>query len=137
MTLIDTLKADLRRDEGLRTRLYQCSEGVYTIGIGRNLESKGITPSEAEYLLSNDVDEVVRDLDRVYPWWRGLSFDQQRGLANMAFQLGMTRLRQFKRVLAALEAHNGPAAAVAALDSLWARQTPERARRVAALLERG
>lgn len=135
--LRDSVKTDLRLDEGLRLKCYKCSEGRTTIGFGRNVEDKGISRAEAEHLLDNDVTEVIADLDRLLPWWRTLSFDQQRGLANLAYQLGLPKLLQFKRMLGALEAHDGKKAAEYALDSLWARQTPERARRVAHLLERG
>lgn len=137
MPLIEQVKADLRRDEGLRLTCYKCSQGFYTIGFGRNLEGKGISRAEAEMLLDHDVAEIMADLDRLLPWWRTLSADQMRGLCSMAYQLGIAGLLEFKRTLAALQAGDGAKAAEYALQSKWAQQTPERARRVAHLLSRG
>jgi lysozyme len=128
---------DLKRDESLRLKLYRDSVlGKLTIGWGRNIEDCGISRDEAEVMLLADVDEVVRDLDLMLPWWRGLSPDQQRGLANMAFNLGLPKLLKFKDMLSALKRGNGLEAATAALNSRWARQVGERADRVATRLRR-
>jgi lysozyme len=128
---------DLRRDEALRLKPYRDTVGKLTIGYGRNLDDCGISRDEAEVMLLADTDAAIRDLDRGLPWWRGLSPDQQRGLANMCFQLGLPKLMRFRTMLAALKAGNGQEAATAALTSKWAAQCPERAQRVAMLLRRG
>jgi lysozyme len=127
------LAAELRRDEGIKEKLYKCTAGKISIGIGRNLEDRGITRDEAEYLLKNDMAETFADLDRACPWWKRLTPPQQRGLANMCFNLGLGRLLGFRQMLAALERGDGRAAADHALASLWARQVGERAQRIARL----
>lgn len=129
--MIDALKADLVRDEGLRLKPYRDTVGKLTIGVGRNLDDVGISDAEAGHLLGNDISGVLADLDRALPWWRGLSEARQRALANMCFNLGLTRLQGFKKMLAALEAGDWPAAAREALDSKWARQVGARATRIA------
>ncbi len=128
-----TITADLKRDEGLRLKPYRCSAGKLTIGYGRNLDDVGITGIEADILLDYDIRRTYADLDRALPWWRGLPAPWQRGLLNMAFNLGLTRLLTFKRMLAALQAGDGGRAAAEALDSKWAVQVGERAQRIAAL----
>lgn len=131
--MTDLLTGDLIRDEGLRLSVYRCSAGKLTIGYGRNLEDPGITEIEADVLLDHDIRRSLADLDRALPWWRGLTPDQQRGLANMCFNLGLTRLLGFKKMLAALEAGDGERAAEEALDSDWSAQVGKRAQRIAAL----
>jgi lysozyme len=52
----------LTTHEGLRLKPYLCPAGKLTIGIGRNLEGKGITKQEAIMLLENDIQECLDDL---------------------------------------------------------------------------
>ena len=40
----------LIKHEGLRLEVYKDSLGIDTIGIGRNLEDRGITPAELEWM---------------------------------------------------------------------------------------
>ncbi len=129
------LKQDLVRDEDLRLKPYRCTAGKLTIGVGRNLDDRGITREEAGTLLDTDVAVVLADLDRNAPWWRSLPEPAARGLANMAFNLGWPRLAGFRMMLAALQEHDWPAAAAAARDSRWARQVGARSERIATLFE--
>jgi len=137
---IDQLSADLFRDEGVRTHAYQCSMGKTTIGVGRNIDEEGglgLSQSEIKYLLQNDIGRVISELNSSFPWWRNLPDPCQRALANMCFQLGLSTLKKFHLMLMALEEGNYDHAADEALDSKWARQTPNRAARVTALFREG
>jgi lysozyme len=46
------LKAELNRDEGRRAKPYKDSEGIWTVGIGWNLQARGLPPG-AYFLLPN------------------------------------------------------------------------------------
>lgn len=129
MALVD----DLKRDEGLRLKPYLDTTGHWTVGYGRNLTDVGISEAEAEYLLANDIARAESFLDANLPWWRTLSPDRQRALANMAFNLG-PELLTFKVTLGRLQAGNYVAAAESMLQSLWAKQVGARAVRLAALV---
>lgn len=113
--------------------VYRDSVGALTIGVGRNLDAKGVSESEADLMLANDIADVFADLDRKYPWWRQLPPQVQRGLANMCFNLGVTRLTVFAKMLAALQRGDYNTAAFEALDSRWAVQVGMRATRIANL----
>ena len=134
---LDQLAEDLVHDEGERLKPYRCTAGKLTIGVGRNLDDRGITSAESRYLLRTDIAVVLADLDRHLPWWRKLSERRQRALANMCFQRGIGRLSGFKKALAALERGDYDEAAREALDSAWARQTPARAQRFAKIIKEG
>lgn len=128
---------ELKRDEGVILHEYKDHLGYSTLGIGRLIDQRkggGISMSEAEYLLSNDIDRIEKELDGKIPWWRMTNEDQQRALCNMAFQLGIGGLLKFRSMLQALNDGDGARAAEHALDSLWASQTPARAKRIAELL---
>ena len=136
---IDTLKWELMSDEGSvkrqnRHMVYKDHLGNDTIGYGRLL-SRGLSDAEAEFMLAVDIQDTLDVLDRNIPWWRGLPSLTMRGVANLGFQIGWSRLKGFKKTLAFLEAGLLEEASVEALDSDWARQTPERAKRVAAMLK--
>lgn len=130
------IRSDLERHEGLRLFPYRDTVGKLTIGIGRNLEDRGISPNEAYMMLDNDIDGTVNvlrealrnnykiNLDTV-PWLA------RRALVNMAFQLGVNGLMNFRRMLGALKRGDYHRASKEALDSRWARQTPNRAKEVA------
>lgn len=128
-----SLRDDLIRDEGVKLKPYQCTAGRTTIGIGRNLDDVGITEAEAYALLDNDIIRVTHQLEKELPWIKGRSGSIRRALGNMAFQLGINGLLKFKRMLACLEASDYAGAQIEALDSAWAKQTPERAKRVISL----
>jgi len=52
----------------------------------------------------------------------------------LGFQLGITRLRQFKLALGAMENHDYQEAARQFLDSNYAKQTPNRAQEIASMI---
>ena len=100
----EQLIEELKRDEGVVLTLYQCSAGKNTIGVGRNLDDRGITDDESDYLLSNDIDICIEELTNAFPWFVDLSDTRQRVMVNMCFNLGLSRLMGFKNFLAAMEA---------------------------------
>lgn len=139
---IDLLVAQLTRSEGVRLRLYVDTEGKQTIGIGRNLTDVGISRSEADFMLRNDIARAIRDLDRELPWWRKLSEPRQRVLADMCFNMGIgeygkTGLLSFTNTLRAIEHGDYLAAAMGLLKSKWAEQVGDRATRLAKIMESG
>lgn len=130
---MERLKEDLIADEGLRLTPYQCPAGKTTIGVGRNLDDVGITEAEAMALLDNDIVRVKAQLTKALPWLQGDNV--QRALGNMTFQMGLGGVLKFKKMLAALQVKDYTAARREALDSAWARQTPQRAKRVTDLIK--
>jgi lysozyme len=132
--VIDDLIKQLRRDEGEVLHAYHCSEGWLTIGVGRLIDAKkggGITREEAAYLLGNDIQRVTRELQSSLPWVIRLSEPRMGVLMNMCFQLGLGGLLKFKNTLALIRDGRYDEAATEMLASTWAKQTPERARRLA------
>lgn len=128
------LVKQLKADEGVVPYAYKCSEGFWTIGVGRLIDKrKGgqLRPDEITYLLQNDIDDRIEALTRALPWFQDLD-DARRGvMLNMAFQLGTEGLLKFERTLVLIRDGKYENAAHAMLQSLWAKQTPERAERMA------
>lgn len=123
--------------EGLRLKPYRCTAGRLTIGVGRNLEDRGITLAEARMLLANDLTDVRNGLLNALPWVGNLDEVRQRVLIDMAFNLGLQGLLEFKRTLAAVQAGQYQQAATMMLQSRWAKQVGQRAERLARMMVTG
>lgn len=111
--------------------------GYPTIGVGRNLVTRGITKVESRMLLENDLMSVTRDVQHALPWMATLAPARQSVLVEMAFQMGLQGLLGFKKALTAVREGRYEDAAREMLDSKWARQTPARAKRLAQIMETG
>lgn len=129
----DILKLDLIADEGLKLKPYKCTAGKTTIGVGRNLDDVGISKDEALSLLGNDIARVEAELFNELPWLVTRPETVQRAVANMVFQMGLAGVLKFKGMLAAIQAGDYESAKKHALDSAWAKQTPNRAAKVTGL----
>lgn len=136
----DRLLEMIRRHEGFVSHAYQDHLSYWTIGYGRLIDERrggGISRDEAEYLLSNDVSQVKEQLSERLPWWDQIDEARQAALVNMAFQLGIDGLLQFRNTLHLIQNERWERAAREALNSRWANQTPERAREIAGIIETG
>jgi len=154
----DYLIEKLVAAEGLRLQVYKDTLGIDTIGIGRNLEDRGITKQEldeldipsidhvykygiteadAVYLATNDVQIVEEELVRAHPCVDRLDSVRQLICIDMAFNMGVPRLCKFKKMWAAIEAEDYPTAAKEMLDSRWAKQVKGRATKLANAMHNG
>ena len=136
MNLIQQLK----NEEGSVPHAYQDSLGFWTIGVGRLIdERKGglLYPDEIDYLLQNDIKRKTDGLNDALPWFHLLDEARQAVLIQMAFQMGVKGLLAFSTTLSHVRVGRYAEAAVAMLESLWARQTPERAARMSKQMETG
>lgn len=133
----DRLEAQLTIDEDKRPRIYLDSVGKWTGGVGRNLTDRPFSEDEIALMLRNDIAIVERELDRTLPWWRSLTDARQNVLANMCFNMGITKLLGFKNTLQLVQAHRYDAAAEEMLNSKWAKQVGQRAIRLAEMMRRG
>ena len=123
------IEEELIRDEGLRLSLYPDSVGKWTIGVGRNIEDRGIHADEAILMLKNDIIDARESAEK-FEWYHELSDDRKKVIINMIFNLGETKFRQFKKMIAALEREDYESAADEMLDSRWAYQVGPRATRL-------
>ena len=124
---MEGLKEQLIRHEGLRLTVYDCPAGYKTIGVGRNIEQKGITEDEALYLLGNDIEYFTEQLEENLIGFQELSEDKKAVLVNMAFNLGVNGLLKFKNMLAAITEERWEDASAEMLNSRWADQVGNRA----------
>ncbi len=129
----------LKRHEGVKSHVYLCSAGYETIGVGRNISKSGmgLSDDEVDYLLENDIVRVVKELSTEYPWFNSLDDVRKDAMIDISFNLGATRLRGFKRALAAMEVADYKMAAKEFLDSKWSRDVKGRATELCYMIEMG
>lgn len=129
----------LKRHEGVKSHVYLCSAGYETIGVGRNISKSGLGMSadEVDYLLENDIVRVIKELSSEYPWFRGLDDVRKDAMIDISFNLGATRLRGFRRALAAMDAADYKTASLEFLDSKWSRDVKGRSTELAYMIEMG
>lgn len=131
----------LKADEGVKPQAYEDHLGYLTIGVGRLIDDRkpgsGLRSYEIDFLLQNDIDDRIEQLTRRLPWFQNLDDARKGVLLNMAFQLGVDGLLEFKNTLKFIENGDYKRASDNMLLSKWATQTPERARRMAKQMATG
>lgn len=131
----------LRADEGVRPCVYNDHLGFATIGVGRLVDSRkpgaGLRDDEISYLLNNDIDDRIDALTRKLPWFQNLDDARKGVLLAMAFQMGVEGLLGFKNTLQLVMEGKYENAAHGMLNSLWAKQTPARAKRLSEQMRTG
>lgn len=140
--MIETI---LKFEEGYRAKPYLCSEGYPTIGIGTKIGPKGadislyqleVDEKIAGLFLEKELKSKLSELMKMQ-WYLDLNSDRQEIIQSMAYQLGVSGVLKFKKMIAAAKAGLFDEMADESLDSLWAKQTPERALRHSIVLRTG
>jgi len=127
----------LEFEEGYRESPYLVSEGYPTVGIGQLIGTKNAPLEQynfkmsrlvAQVWMAKHVVEMQKELED-YAWFQNCNDERQAILISMRYQLGLSGLLGFKKMLAAIECYYWQEAHDQGLDSAWAKQTPERANR--------
>ena len=150
--LLERIKEQLLRHEGLRLKPYRCTAGKLTIGIGRNLDDCGISQTEAYVLLENDIQNCERQLlDEIPEIYNPLDEVRKSVLLNMCISipqsrfaplrepcyLGINGLLGFKNTLGFISVGDWERAANGMLASKWAKQVGMRAIELSEMMRKG
>ena len=133
--MIKELTEHLIEFEGLRLKPYLCISGKTTIGVGRNLDDRGISEDEAMILLANDIKIVQEELQARWEWFKDLPPRPKLVMMDLAFNMGVPGISNFQNMLRDLQEQNWKGAAENLLDSKYAKQVGRRAIYNANLLE--
>lgn len=139
--IVELLRRELIRAEGIKLTAYVDTSGYLHIGHGICIDDRvkgaGITPHEAAYLLQNRMAVAMTVLSRNAHRLLHCSDIRKTVIVCMAYQLGVAGVEAFEKMFAALEKGDFATAADEMLDSVWAKQTPERAARMAQIMASG
>jgi lysozyme len=122
--------AQLERNEGRRSRAYQDSRGIWTVGVGHNLQSTPLSDHAIDVIRDDDIAAKELELLAALPWVSTLDPPRLCVLLDMAFNLGVHGLLEFRQMLGFVLVGNWDKAADAMRDSKWAEQVGGRAIRL-------
>lgn len=131
------LRDSIKRHEGFRKYPYIDTTGHTSIGFGRNLDVIGISETEADILLGNDIINATVELYKFLPIAQTIDDVRKAVLIEMSFNMGIEKMLQFKGMIAALKIKDYKLAAEDMLNSLWAKQVHNRANDLAYAMETG
>ena len=143
-----------KENEGYKTKVYKDTKGNRTIGIGFNLEDAGnrrflkkvgldlnellggreLTDSEVTKLYNHSLTQAFSDAQQFDPQFAKRPEPVKKAIVDMAFNLGLTKLNQFKDMKAALGQNDYKAAADEMVDSNWYKQVRTRGPRTVKLM---
>ena len=123
-----SLLKQIKQHEGFKSSVYQCSEGYDTIGYGFAIKDLEIDEDIAELILMRRIDKLQKRIASTFGWWLNSDQEIKDVVTNMCYQLGVSGFSKFKKTIYYLETEQYEDASLEMLNSLWAKQTPNRAK---------
>ena len=131
MSLIDQIK----EHEGFRSRVYQCTEGHDTIGFGFKVADLELDLDLAEEILVRKLEHLIRRVKNRFSWVNDAPYEIQDVVYNMCYQMGVSGFSKFKKTIKYLADKEYEKASKEMLDSRWATQTPNRAKKLSDIVK--
>lgn len=142
---IDKLRKQLEIDEGVIYKIYKDHLGYKTFGIGHLIRPSDpehgkpigtpVSKERVKEVFEKDIATVIKDCEKLYPDFYDKPEEVQQIIANMMFNLGLTKLSKFKATKRAIDNKDWKQAAKQMRNSLWYRQVTNRAERLAKRME--
>ena len=135
---IDKLKEQIKHSEGVRTTAYKDTLNNWTTGIGHLIRlpdeeyllEKELTEEEVDQIFITDLNQAIDDA-RKFISQDSIPEEAFFVVVDMAFNLGLPKLMRFQNFQQALRDKDFVQASFEMLDSLWAKQLPNRSKRLA------
>ena len=126
MSLIDNIK----KSEGFRSKVYKCTEGYDTIGYGFAIKDLVLGEDICDMILERKLAELKIRVVRQFPFFDDCPEEVQDVIIEMCYQIGVKGVSKFSKTIDHIMRKDYRAASVEMLDSKWARQTPNRAKKL-------
>ena len=126
MSLIEQIK----KHEGFRSTVYQCTEGYDTIGYGFAIKDLALDKDIADLILERKLKDLEKKIASRFGWFYNSPKVIKDAVVNMCYQIGISGFSKFKKTIYYLETEQYEEASTECRDSLWAKQTPHRAKEV-------
>ena len=136
---IEKCKAEIKRHEGEVLEIYEDSLGYKTLGVGHLCQpgdpeydwevGTPVTQEVVDLYYEEDFKKHLDEAIHVYgseEEFYSLPEDIQHVLVNMCFNLGGTRMSNFRNMLSACREHNWKKMAAEMEDSRWFKQVGRR-----------
>ena len=116
MTLIEKIK----ENEGFSNKVYEDTLGYSTVGYGFLLAA----------LTADELEKLTAAVFATFDWLKEKPQNVQEVVIEMAYQLGVSKVKKFVTTMHHIRMGEYEAAYQSGMNSLWAKQTPNRAKKV-------
>jgi len=100
---LDDAGVDHTKDaEGYSAKMYKCTAGYRTIGYGINLDANHIPKVVADLWFSIHAKEVIKDMERIYPFIKDLDPVRHWICIHMGFNLGVNNKKTLRKTMVAI-----------------------------------
>ncbi len=123
-----SLLEGIKKREGFRSSVYQCTEGYDTIGYGFAIKDLELDEDIADLILIRKLEKLQKRISSTFSWFFDSPEKAKDVVTEMCYQLGVSGFSKFKKTIYYLETAQYQEASIEMLDSLWAKQTPNRAK---------
>ena len=124
MSLIESVK----KNEGYRSMVYKDSLGIDTIGYGFAIKDLELEEDICEEILVRKLKDLQSSIKKKFHWFEDMPPQIKDVVMEMCYQLGVGGFSKFRKTISYLENKQFKHASAEMLDSLWAKQTPNRAK---------
>ncbi|AVK80669.1 glycoside hydrolase family protein [Campylobacter fetus] len=144
-----SLEYNIKSNEGFRDRIYKDTLGFDTIGYGFKVDA--LSPGElalngnaiepmskevADKILKLKLAKLTNEVYDAIPWLKDSPKEVQEVIIEMAYQMGVSGVLKFKNTLNFIKENDYKNASSNMMKSLWAKQTPNRSKKLANIIER-
>ena len=131
MSLLDNIK----ESEGFRSTVYKCTAGHDTIGYGFAIKDLHLTKDDCDIILERKIAELKIRVNNKFPFLADLPEEVQDVVIECCYQLGVSGFSNFKKTIEYLMQKDFESAGIEMLDSRWAKQTPNRAKKLSDIVK--
>jgi len=124
---------NIKESEGFCGMPYDDTLGFATIGYGTKLP---LSEEESQVILEMRLKEKIKELEKKEPFVNKLTLNAQSVISEMSYQMGVNGVLKFKKMWKHLKNFDYVSASEEMLDSRWAIQTPDRAKKLSNLMKR-
>lgn len=126
---------NIKESEGFVEHVYNDSLGIPTIGYGFAIKDLILDEDIAEDILIRKVKKLIDRVDKKFDWFVTADDSVKEVVVEMCYQLGLAGFSKFKKTISYFEKKNYIEASKEMLDSKWAKQTPNRAKKLSKIVE--
>ena len=135
LNIMKDIIEQLKIHEGYKPKVYKCTAGVDTIGVGFAIKDLELSEEVCDLILQEKLEALEERFEKKFDWFKTSPIEVRNVMLNMAYQLGFRGFCKFKKTIAYLEDAEWEKASVEMLDSKWAKQTPNRARELSEIIK--
>lgn len=125
----------LKIHEGYKPKVYKCTAGVDTIGVGFAIKDLELSEEVCDLILTEKLEALEERFEKKFDWFKTSPVEVRNVMLNMAYQLGFAGFCKFKKTIGYLEEAEWEKASIEMLDSRWAKQTPNRANELSEIIK--